>query len=432
MAKLGKAHLMTIEILHSTGETVLQIAKRLGVDESTVRYHLTRMSVGATDGRTKASRIEEMGLADAVRFWWAAQQEILPKNRSPNAEELHAWLQEDHGYTASAKSVRKWVRQHLERPRLRPYRRVETPPGAQAQVDWSEHPGIDLGDGQGERKLWVFHMVLSHCRQQVDIACLGSDQLWWHQAHLEAFRRLGGVPAVVRIDNCKTGMSHGAGVWGTVNPAYQNFARSLGFHVDPCPVRHPEAKGKVERGVRTFRGQELARIAPLGLSALQGWFDQQTMVRSQRRRCAATGSTVAEAFAAEGPLLRRLPDPCPEPFDIAVTRVVAMDCTVAFEGRRYGVPFAHVDLPVEVRGCAGTVQVIDPVTTRVLKVWPRHTRELLLIDADCYAGDSTDRVQRPTPMGALGERLVALGADGVQRRAIDIYAAVADLMEARR
>jgi hypothetical protein len=68
----------------------------------------------------------------------------------------------------------------------------------------------------------------------------------------------------------------------------------------------------------------------------------------------------------------------------------------------------------------------------VLKVWLRHTRELLLIDAGCYNGESTDRVQRPTPMGALGERLVALGADGVQRRAIDIYAAVADLMEARR
>ena len=31
-----------------------------------------------------------------------------------------------------------------------------------------------------------------------------------------------------------------------MNLAYQDFARSLGFHVDPCPVRHPEAKGKVE------------------------------------------------------------------------------------------------------------------------------------------------------------------------------------------
>jgi DNA-binding CsgD family transcriptional regulator len=63
MAKLGKAQLMTIQVLHGTGEPVLQIAKRLGVDESTVRYHLTRMSIGAADGRTKASRIDEMGLA---------------------------------------------------------------------------------------------------------------------------------------------------------------------------------------------------------------------------------------------------------------------------------------------------------------------------------------------------------------------------------
>ena len=67
MAKLEKDHLMTIKVLKETGEPVLQIAKRLGVDESTVRYHLIRMSIGATDGRAKASRIETLGLTEAQR-----------------------------------------------------------------------------------------------------------------------------------------------------------------------------------------------------------------------------------------------------------------------------------------------------------------------------------------------------------------------------
>jgi transposase len=55
-------------------------------------------------------------------------------------------------------------------------------------------------------------------------------------------------------------MCHDAGVCDTVNPAYQDFAHSLGFHVDPCPVRHAEAKGKVERGACSFRGQKMVVI----------------------------------------------------------------------------------------------------------------------------------------------------------------------------
>jgi hypothetical protein len=45
------------------------------------------------------------------------------------------------------------------------------------------------------------------------------DPLSWHHAHNEALRRLGGVPAVLRIDNLKTGVAAGAGPWGEVNDA---------------------------------------------------------------------------------------------------------------------------------------------------------------------------------------------------------------------
>jgi hypothetical protein len=53
----------------------------------------------------------------------------------------------EHDYTGSYKSVLRHVRAKFPKPKLRPFRRVETPPGAQAQVDWWECSGIDLGDG---------------------------------------------------------------------------------------------------------------------------------------------------------------------------------------------------------------------------------------------------------------------------------------------
>ena len=64
---------------------------------------------------------------------------------------------------------------------------------------------------------------------------------------------LGGVPATVRIDNEKTAMARGAGAWGTINPTYRRYAATMHFHVDACPPRQPQGKGKVERRVRDQR-----------------------------------------------------------------------------------------------------------------------------------------------------------------------------------
>jgi hypothetical protein len=52
------------------------------------------------------------------------------------------------------------MRRQYPRPRIRTYRRVETPPGAQSQTDWGEYPRVVLG---GEA-LHAFVMVLSHSR----------------------------------------------------------------------------------------------------------------------------------------------------------------------------------------------------------------------------------------------------------------------------
>jgi hypothetical protein len=74
------------------------------------------------------------------------------------------------------------------------------------------------------------------------------DQLSWHHAYNEAFRRLGPIPAVLHIDTLKTGVSHGAGPWGQPNAAYLGYARTVGCHVDACLPRFPEHKRKVRFG----------------------------------------------------------------------------------------------------------------------------------------------------------------------------------------
>lgn len=43
------------------------------------------------------------------------------------------------------------------------------------------------------------------------------------------------------------------GAWGVINETYRRYAGQLHFHIDACQPRHPEGKGKVERGIRDQR-----------------------------------------------------------------------------------------------------------------------------------------------------------------------------------
>ena len=108
-----KDEIVIMEILRRQGETNQAIAKRLGISEGSVRYHLKRMADKARDGRAKTCLIERLGLAQVVDHWWQEQVEQLPKDRSPNVKELWTFLCDNHRYDGTYKSVNKYVRTRL-------------------------------------------------------------------------------------------------------------------------------------------------------------------------------------------------------------------------------------------------------------------------------------------------------------------------------
>jgi transposase len=339
-----------------------------------------------------------------------------------NVRALHDYLVGEHDYQGSYRSVLRFIRTRYPAPKLRPFRRVETPPGAQAQVDWGEVQGLDLGEGP--ETLYAFVMVLSYSRKEVLVWSRRMDQLAWHHAHNLAFRRLGGIPAVLRIDNLKTGIVHGAGPWGQINPAYRSYARCVGFHIDACLPRCPEDKGKVENKVGVLKRRLRLRGPFADLDALQDDSDGQLDRWDERRICPATGQTVRASWQEELARLRSLP-PLPEVFDVAVTRTVHADCTISFENRTYSVPFVLCGLAVEVRGCATTVQVVHE--GRVVAEHPRASRERIVIDPRHYEGPGDDRVDPPVPLGRMGRRLQEIVLQPVELRPMDLYAALAEV-----
>mgnify|MGYP006171218973 CR=1 FL=1 len=418
MAKLDEEARMTIKTLARKGLSNRETARILGVTEGTVRYQRTRMETDTPDGRS-ARTGKAAAFAPFIETWREAHA-----GEAVNLTVLHEWLVREYGYEGSLRSVQRYCQKAYPAPRLRARRRIETPPGAQSQVDWAHFPGVIVGGEPTD--LLAFRMVLSHSRHSVVVWSHKKDQLSWHRCHNEAFRRLGGVTATVRVDNEKTAVVRGAGPWGQLNPAYRRYARMLHFHIDACLPRQPQAKGKVERSVRTQRfGADPHRGSWRDLEELQAFSDACTQAEAHRRRCPATGGSVYDAWQAERTLLTPLPEPLWEPFDLVATRCVSLDGLVSFEARQYSVPFAFAETDVEVRGCAETVQILHD--GQIIALHERHTAARLVIDPTHYEGRSTERVEAPPPLGRLGRRMLELASAPVVHRSIDYYHALAEV-----
>lgn len=408
---------MAIQVLKKRGESGSSIARTLGVTEGAVRYHLRRQAAQAVDGRAGKPH-KATSLHEVIATWLAGHAQ-----RAINLVALHAWLVDEHGYEGSARSIQRYVRAAFPPPPKRARRRVETPAGAQAQADWAVFPSVPFADGP--RDLYAFHMQLSHSRFDTVVWSEKKDQLAWLHCHSEALRRIGGVPATVRIDNEKTAISKGAGAWGEIHIAYRRYAEIARFHIDACAPRSPEAKGKIERRIRDQRLQaDPCSQTWTDVAELQEWSDERMLQSAKRRRCSATGTTVFEAWEIERAHLGELPD-LPEPFDLVATRRVSGDCLVSFEGRRYSVPFHLMGRTVEVRGITGSVHVL--FETEVVAVHARHTKELLVIDPKHYEGEASETVLAPMPLGRMGRKLQEIAMLAPERRPLDLYAALAEV-----
>ena len=113
---------------------------------------------------------------------------------------------------------------------------------------------------------------------------------------------------------------------------------------------------------------------------------------------------MADALTTERAALRPVPS-LAEPFDVVVARRVSRDCLIAFEGRRYSVPFRWVGRTVEVLGTAQ--HVVIQAENREVARHPRHTARRLVLEPTHYDGPSTPTVLAPPPIGRRGRLQLA-------------------------
>ena len=184
---------MTIKSLTGRQCSNRHIARLLGVTEGTVRYHRRRQASGAADGRSDQQPVAARFHA-AIDAYVSASAEESPSNVAA----LHAWLVAEHDYPAGLRSVQRYVRRAYPAPARRARRRVETPPGVQAQADWASFPGVWVGGMR--RDLLAFLLTLSFSRAWALVWSERKHLLAWLSVHNAALERLGGVPATIRVD----------------------------------------------------------------------------------------------------------------------------------------------------------------------------------------------------------------------------------------
>lgn len=350
------------------GRTNAEIARLLGLNRGTVvKYVQWAAEEGFLEGL--AAEVEEVqrrltatmppGLPPQQVSSLAKHETEIKKLHEGGVEmaAIRQRLEEKHKVTVSYEALRRVVRRL--KPRLpEAFVRVETPPGAEAQVDFG-YAGMTLDPQTGkERKTWVFVMVLSWSRHMYAELVYNQTVATWLSCHRHAFAFFGGVPLRVVPDNLKAAIVRASFTEPEAQRSYRECAEHYGFLIDPNPPASPHLKGKVEQGgVHYVKRNFLAGRDVEETPALNVKLRQWCMTVAGRRVHGTTRAVPLERFGdTEQAALLALPQ---TPYDLAVWKKASIyrDCYLMFDLAYYSAPFRLVGQSVWARGGTHTVKL---------------------------------------------------------------------------
>src|SRR5271155_848668 len=290
----------------------------------------------------------------------------LELSRGRNAMGIWQDLVDKHGFTSSYQSVQRFVLKL--RGAVSPEARViiETKPGEEGQVDYGTGPLVRDPNSGKYRRTRLFVLTLGSSRKSVRLLVFRSSARVWAELHEKAFRRLGGSPRVVVLDNLREGVLSPDFYDPGVNPLYRDVLAHYGVTALPCKVRDPDRKGKVESGVNHAQMTPLKGKKFESLEEAQAYLDHWEERWADPRIHGRTKRQVAAMFAEEKPYLHLLPL---EPFRYYQygERTVHIDGCVEVDAAYYGAPPGWIGRKVNVQWDAMFVRLLDPRTGELLR-----------------------------------------------------------------
>lgn len=242
------------------------------------------------------------------------------------------------------------------------------------------------------RRTRLFVLTLGYSRKSVRFLLFRSSSQIWAELHERAFRRLGGSPRVVVLDNLREGVLAPDVYDPTLNPLYRDLLSHYGAVAMPCRIMDPDRKGKVESGVGHAQKTPLKGLRFESLEEAQAHLDHWEERWADTRIHGTTKRQVSAMFAEEKSALLALPL---EPFRHYQygERTVHLDGCVEVEAAYYSVPPGWIGRRVQVQWDVRYVRVLDPRTGQLLREHLRQPRGRHRIHED-------DRPKR-TPLGTV-------------------------------
>jgi len=395
---------------HRQGMSVSAIARQSGLDRKTVRKYIHRGLEAPAYGPRKPRQT----VLDPFTGYLRERVSAFP---GLTGSRLLREIRE-RGYAGGYTAVTDFLRE------IRPAMpssfevRFETPPGAQAQVDFAQFQVVFTDEPSVPRIVWLFSMVLGYSRLIWARFVLHQDLATLLRCHVAAFEALGGVPHEVLYDRMKTVVTGEATSGGIIyNRALIDLARHFGFHPKACRPYRAQTKGKVERPFRYIREDFFLARSFSNLEDLNRQLQHWLSTVANPRVHATTRRIVMEAFAEEQSFLRALPL-APFRAVLRLERRISREGMISVGGNFYSVPDATRRRVVEVHTLADEIRIFEE--GELIAAHPvlegRHQRRVA----------PGHRKSRPTGPSCGSEAApVSRTGDVVAQRSLEFYDAVA-------
>jgi transposase len=357
---LKMAKINAILTLHAQGWSRRRIAEQLGVHRDTVARYLE----AATSQLTEAPTGPEAENRPQAPTGSGLSRSHCEPYREQILEMLQQGLSAQRIYQdlsdvadLSYYSIRRFVAS-LSQEHPLPFRRIEVPPGEEAQIDFGKGARIVHEDGR-RRRTHVLRVVLSHSRKAYSEAVDRQTTENFIRCLENAFWHFGGVPRTLVPDNLRAAVKKADWFDPDLNPKIEAFCRHYGTVILPTRPRTPRHKGKVERGVDYVQdnGLKARRFDSLAQqnAHLLNW---ETTIADTRIH-GTTRQQVGKLFReVERPALQKLPLER-FPFFHEGQRSVHRDGHVEVDKSYYSVPPEYVGRRVWVRWESRLVRIFN-------------------------------------------------------------------------
>ena len=353
--------------LRAAGRSQHQVARSVGIGQSTVADYLTRarragISAASAhdDGALERALYPPPPALPAASRGWPDFATVHRELKRKGVTLFLLW--EEYKSTHPNGFQYSWFCQHYRAwaGKIDLVMRQSHRAGETTFVDYAGQTVAIVDRLSGEvREAQVFVAVLCASNYTFAEATWTQTLPDWINSHQRAFSFFGGVTETVVPDNLKSGVTRAHRYEPDLNPTYAEMAAHYGVAILPTRIVKPRDKAKVEVGVQVVERWILARLRNITFFSLDelNHAIAELLPRLNERPFKKLPGCRRELYEQlDRPILQPLPA---QPYVFALWKKarVNIDDHIELARHYYSVPYQRVKIQVEARLSAHTVEV---------------------------------------------------------------------------